>query len=93
MTMTQATSTRAQIAALVFSMTNGVLFGAGLIIVLMVPALNANAGIWICVVVASSLVLAAPFAWLVAPRLRARYWRRRLPADPSPLGGAQTRRF
>ena len=75
MTMTQNTSTRAQIAALVFSMTNSVLFGAGLVVVLLVPALNENAGIWICVVIAASLVIAAPFAWLIAPRLRARYWR------------------
>ena len=81
MTMTQNTSTRAQIAALVFSMTNSVLFGAGLIVVLMVPALNENAGLWICVVVVSSLLVAAPFAWLIAPRLRARFWRRHA-SDP-----------
>ena len=68
-------STRTQIAALVFSMTNAVLFGAGLIVVLMVPALNHNAGIWIAGVVAASLIVAAPFSWLIAPRLRARYWR------------------
>ena len=68
-------STRMQIAALVFSMTNAVLFGAGLIVVLMVPALNAHAGLWIAIVVAASLILSAPFAWLLAPRLRARYWR------------------
>ena len=54
-------------------MTNGVMFGAGLIVVLMVPALKADAGFWISAVVVASLILAAPFAWLVAPRLRARY--------------------
>lgn len=74
-------STRTQIAALVFSMTNAVLFGAGLIVVLKVPQLNANAGIWIACVVAASLIVAAPFSWLIAPRLRARYWRGR-PTDP-----------
>ena len=79
--MTTETSTRTQIAALIYTMTNAVLFGAGLIIVLMVPWLNANAGFWIAVVVAASLILAAPFSWLVAPRLRARYWRGR-PTDP-----------
>jgi hypothetical protein len=31
---------------------------------------------WIPVVVAASLVLAAPAAWLIAPRLRAHYGRR-----------------
>ena len=79
--LTPEVSTRTQLAALVFCMTNAVLFGAGLIIVLMVPWLNANAGFWIAVVVAASLILAAPFSWLVAPRLRARYWRGR-PTDP-----------
>jgi hypothetical protein len=34
----------AQIALLIYSMTNSVMFGAGLIFVLMVPALNENAG-------------------------------------------------
>ena len=56
-------------------MTNAVLFGAGLITVLTVPALRADAATWIPVVVAASLVLAAPAAWLIAPRLRARYRR------------------
>ena len=72
-------------------MTNGVLFGAGLIVVLMVPALNANAGFWIAVVIAASVILAAPVAWLLAPRLRARYSRHTLLAAPSPLAGAATR--
>jgi hypothetical protein len=89
--MTRETWTRTRIAALVYSMSNGVLFGAGLIVVLMVPALNANAGFWIAVVIAASLILAAPLAWLLAPRLRARYWRHSLLAAPSPLAGAATR--
>ena len=57
-------------------MTNAVIFGAAIITVLNVPALSANAYIWIPVVVVASLVLAAPFAWLIAPRLQARYDRR-----------------
>jgi hypothetical protein len=48
--------------------------------------LRADAAIWIPVVVASSLVLAAPVAWLIAPRLRARYWRRRA-HDHAPFAG------
>lgn len=58
--MQRETKTRAQIAALIYAMTNAVLFGAGLIAVLSVPALSANAGIWIAAVVGLSLVLAAP---------------------------------
>ena len=64
---------RLRIAALIYSMTNAVIFGAGIIAVLNVPALSVNAHIWIPLVVIASLVLAAPIAWLIAPRLQARY--------------------
>jgi hypothetical protein len=87
--MTPDTEVRTQISLLIFSMTSAVLFGAGLIVVLMVLALNANAGLWISLVITASLVIAAPFAWLIAPRLRARYWRKRLLASPSPLAPAR----
>jgi hypothetical protein len=70
---------RLRIAVLIYSMTNAVVFGVGLVTVLTVPALNTNAQIWIPVVVVASLFLAAPLAWLVAPRLQARYDRRRPP--------------
>jgi len=70
------TRNRLRIAALIYSMTNAVIFGAGIIAVLNLPALSTNAYIWIPVVVVASLVLAAPFAWLIAPRLQARYDRR-----------------
>ena len=67
---------RLRIAVLIYSMTNAVIFGAGLITVLNVSALRYNAFIWIPIVVKASLILAAPFAWLIAPRLQARYDRR-----------------
>ena len=73
----EETRTRVAIAAVIYSMTNAVLFGAGIIPVLAVPALSNNAAILIPTVVVASLVLAVPLAWLLAPRLRARYWRRR----------------
>lgn len=73
----EETRTRVAIAALIYSMTNAVLFGAGIVPVLAVPALSNHAAILIPAVVVASLVLAAPLAWLLAPRLRARYWRRR----------------
>jgi hypothetical protein len=78
--MTRETRTRAGIAVLIYSMANGVLFGAGLILVLTLPVLNANAGFWISVIVGASFILAAPIAWWMAPRLRARYWRQRVTA-------------
>jgi hypothetical protein len=58
-------------------MTNAVIFGAGIIAVLNVSALRTIAQIWIPVVVVASLILAAPLAWLIAPRLQARYDRQR----------------
>lgn len=80
--MQRETKMRAQLAALIYTMTNAVMFGAGLITVLSVPALSAEAAYWIPAVVLASLVLAAPVAWLIAPRLRARYWRRRVAEHP-----------
>jgi len=85
--MSTDTKTRVQIAALIFVMTNAVLFGVGLVTVLTVPALSVYAGINIAIVVTLSFLLAAPISWLMAPRLRARYWRRREPRSiPAALG-------
>jgi hypothetical protein len=78
--MTRETGIRAGIAVLIYSMTSSVLFGAGLIVVLSLPALSADIGFWISVVVGASFIFAAPIAWWMAPRLRARYWRRRITA-------------
>jgi hypothetical protein len=75
--MREDTKTRAGIAALIYTMVNAVVFGCGLVTVLTIPALRADAAIWIPAVVMMSLVLAFPIAWWIAPRLRARYWRRR----------------
>ena len=81
--MQRDTKSRAAIAALIYTMTNAVIFGAGLIMVLILPALRGEGMIWIPLVVMTSLILAAPAARAIAPRLRARYWRQR-PADRSP---------
>ena len=82
--MTRETATRAQIALLIYSMTNGVIFGAGVILVLTWPALSADAGFWISAIVAASIILAAPIAWRIAPRLRARYWQRKSRRNHNP---------
>ncbi len=82
MQMQQETKTRLGLAALIYSMTDAVLFGAGLVTVLTVPALSDNAAVWISAVVAASFILAAPIAWMLAPRLRARYWRARSARRP-----------
>ena len=50
------------------------------------PSLNAHAAFWIPVVVVASFILAAPVAWLVAPRLQARYDRRRAERERARVG-------
>ena len=59
------------------SIAIAVLFGTGLLIVLLMPPFKAHLGLWIPIVVIVSFMLAAPIAWLVAPRLQARYDRKR----------------
>ena len=84
--MTRETTTRASIAALVYLMTSAVLFGVGIVVVLTVPALSANAVFLIPAVVVASLILGAPAAWIIAPRMRARYWRQRDTERPVAAG-------
>ncbi len=63
------------ITAVIFMIVNAVLFGIGVTAVLSVPYLAADASTLIWVVVAVSFLLALPIAYLLAPRLRARYQR------------------
>ena len=76
-------STRFQIAALVFMMTNAVAFGIGIVPILMIPTFANHAFEAIPAVVLASFVISAPLSWFIAPRLRARYW-----ADPTPKGSS-----
>jgi hypothetical protein len=71
--MNRETATRARIAALIYMMTNAVIFGSGLIVVMTVPALTDRAAVWIPLVVAASFILAAPVAWFIAPWMRSRF--------------------
>lgn len=68
-------STRLAIALLCFLMVNAVLFGAGLVTVVSIPALASQAATLLPVVVVASLLVAAPLSWIIAPYLRARNWR------------------
>ena len=75
--MSHNTVARARVAALVFSMVNAVVFGAGLVAVLSIPALSAHAFFWIPVVVLTSFLFAAPLSWLIAPMMMLRFVRAR----------------
>ncbi|WP_316182505.1 MULTISPECIES: hypothetical protein [unclassified Bradyrhizobium] len=69
-------SMRSQISAMVFMMVQAVLFGAGVLTILLTPLSN-HAMLAMPVMIALSVVLSAIVSWQIAPRLRARYWRRR----------------
>jgi hypothetical protein len=71
--MTNNSVARAQVAALIFTMVNAIIFGIGLVTVLSVPALTAHAFFWIPTVVLTSFLLAAPLCWLIAPMMMLRY--------------------
>lgn len=63
------------VAGLVYMMVQAVLFGIGTILIVSTPLAGyANTLMPLHIVI--SFVLAAPIAWYLAPRLRARYWRR-----------------
>lgn len=68
---------RLLVALLVYLPTNAVLFGVGAVTILLVPDLNARAATLFPVVVAASFIVAAPIAWIIAPRLQARSFRQR----------------
>jgi hypothetical protein len=68
-------SVRFQITVLVFMMVQAVVFGVGTIIVLATP-LTAFAMQLMPWVVGISVVISAPLSWIIAPRLRARFWNR-----------------
>ncbi|MFA5899507.1 MAG: hypothetical protein WC829_10385 [Hyphomicrobium sp.] len=75
-------STRTAIAALIWMMVNAVLFGAGAVAVLSIPQLNANAMLWLPVVIAASFLLSPLIAWQIAPTLRARWQRTHVRPTP-----------
>ena len=69
-------SVRLQVAAMVFMMVQAVLFGAGMVVILLTP-IRWDAMEAIPTMITMSVVASAAIAWLIAPRLRQRYWRAR----------------
>lgn len=84
--MTNNTLARVRVAALIFSMVNAVVFGAGVITVLSIPALAAHASFWIPAVVLASFVLSPALSWLLAPMMMLRFTRARHFVHARPLG-------
>ena len=71
--MTSDNRARLRVAALIFTMVNAVVFGVGLVTVLMTSGLAQHGFFWIPVVVASSFVISAPLSWLIAPMMMQRF--------------------
>ncbi|MFG1372584.1 hypothetical protein V5F32_10455 [Xanthobacter oligotrophicus] len=68
-------SIRLQIAAMLFLMIQAVLFFTGLLLVLLTP-LSREALELMPWVVGGTIFVSLPLSWWLAPRLRARTWRR-----------------
>ena len=64
--------TRTLIALLISLPVNAVLFGAGAIAVLSIPALAEQAKYLLPAVIVAGLAATLPLAWMLAPRLRVR---------------------
>lgn len=71
-------SNRFAIALLISMVVNAVLFGIGAITVLSYPPLVPYAPVLLPAIVVFSFLAAPFFAWVIAPRLRARAQRREL---------------
>ncbi|PWC32665.1 hypothetical protein [Azospirillum sp. TSO35-2] len=69
-------SMRLRLAILIYGMIQGVIFGIGTVLVLGVPSFSEQAMTLMPTVVILSVILAAPIAWFMAPRLRLRFWQR-----------------
>lgn len=68
-------TTRTSIAVLVNMMVSAVLFGAGAVTVLSIPALSEQAALLLPLVIAMSLLISPFISWYLAPRLRVAYVR------------------
>jgi hypothetical protein len=71
--MSSDNQARLRVAALIYLIVNAVVFGVGLISVLMTPALAQHAFFWIPAIIVTSFVLSAPLAWFIAPSMMMRF--------------------
>lgn len=67
---------RLQISAMVFMMVQAVLFGAGMVAILLSP-LRDQAMLYIPLMIVATVIVAAVISWEIAPRFRMTYWRNR----------------
>ena len=70
-------STRFSIALVLAGMVSSVLFGIGAITVLSIPTLSQHATLLLPLVIVASFILAPAIGWIIAPRLRSQWLRKR----------------
>lgn len=70
-------SVRGWISVLLFMQINAVVFGALLVTALMLPIPRDQLPVAVAAVVIVSAPISAVLSWKLAPRLRARFWRKR----------------
>jgi uncharacterized membrane protein YciS (DUF1049 family) len=73
--MTNDNLARLRVAALIYAMVNAIVFGSGLLTVLLTPALAQHAFFWIPTVVATSFAVSVPLSWVIAPSMMMRFSR------------------
>jgi hypothetical protein len=73
MTTTKDNLARIRVAGLIYAMVNAVVFGGGLLTVLLTPALAQDAFFWIPLVVACSFAVSIPVSWAIAPSMMVRF--------------------
>jgi hypothetical protein len=71
--MNSDSQARMRVAALIYLIVNAVVFGVGLISVLMTPTLAQHAFFWIPAIIVTSFVLSAPLSWFIAPSMMMRF--------------------
>ena len=71
--MNSDSQARMRVAALIYLIVNAVVFGVGLISVLMTPTLAQHAFFWIPAIIVTSFVLSAPLSWFIAPFMMMRF--------------------
>lgn len=88
--MTREVGVRAQIALLIFTTLNVAVFTVAVYAVMMSPALNAHAGLWLTVAMAVSVLITAPLAWCASSCFPTG-WRKKIVAERSPLAHEPSR--
>ena len=64
---------RMRVAVLIYAMVNAVVFGVGMITVLLTPALVQHAFFWVPAIIVTSFVVSAPLSWFIAPMMMMRF--------------------